>query len=342
MAKKIGPVTMWSQYIAARLAAMALTMFDVEDNQRTAAQLGRAMYRIDQRHRLRAQRSIALAFPEWSPRHVDDVARRSFEHFLKLAVEVMHTPRVIQRETFFRHASMNKMGASLEMLNARQPVVMLTGHVGNWEVLGYMLAVLSYDLDAIARPIDNPLVNDWLMGIREARGMRIITKWDATDQMLAVLGRGGALAFIADQNAGDKGLFVPFFGRLASAYKSIGLLAMNQRVPIVCGYAHRIGPGFRFDFGETDIIYPDDWADQPDPLFYITARYSRAIETMVCLRPEQYLWMHRRWKSRPRHERLGREMPKKLRQNLERLPWMDQAQLDRLMHPPPDEMTRVR
>src|SRR5690606_19753661 len=133
--------------------------------------------------------------------------------------------------------------------------------------------LLGYDVDAIARPIDNPLINRWLLGIRERKGMRIITKWDATERMLQVLEAGGALGFIADQNAGDKGLFVPFFGRLASTYKSIGLLAMNRQVPVVCGYAHRIGPGFRYELGVVDVIRPEEWESQRDPLFYITARY---------------------------------------------------------------------
>ena len=125
-----------------------------------------------------------------------------------------------------------------------------------------------------------------------------------------------------------------FFGRLASSYKSIGLLALREEVPIVCGYAHRVGPGFHYELGVADVIRPDDWQDRHDPLYYVTARYARAIEAMVRLRPEQYLWMHRRWKSRPRHERQGKPMPKALRQNLEALPWMDQAQMDRLLNPP--------
>jgi len=141
------------------------------------------------------------------------------------------------------------------------------------------------------------------------------------------------LGFIADQNAGDKGMFVPFFGRLASSYKSIGLLAIRQEVPVVCGYAHRIGPGFYYELGVADVIQPGDWQDRHDPLYYVTARYARAIETMVRKKPEQYLWMHRRWKSRPRHERQGKQMPAALRRTLEDLPWMDQAQMDRLRHP---------
>jgi KDO2-lipid IV(A) lauroyltransferase len=331
MGKHDGPLTIWSQYLGARLASAALTSFNLSANLRTAAALGRGLYEVDQRHRERAQRHVRLAFPEWNAQQVSDTARASFEHFVKLAVEVCSTPRVLTHDTWARHATIEQLGPAIRLLNAGRPVILLTGHTGNWEVLGYLLAVLGYDLDAVARPIDNPLINDWLLGIRQRQGMRIITKFNATDRMVGVLNRGGALGFIADQNAGDKGLFVPFFNRLASTYKSIGLLAMQQQAPIVCGYAHRIGPGFRFEVGTTDIIHPEHWQNQYDPLYYITARYARAIETMVRKRPDQYLWMHRRWKSRPRFERQGKPIPKALRRNLEALPWMDQPTLDDLI-----------
>src|SRR5690606_20021345 len=103
-----------------------------------------------------------------------------------------------------------------------------------------------------------------------------------------------------------RGMFVPFFGRLASTYKSIGLLAMRERVPIMCGYAHRTGQNFGFELGLDDIIEPHEWEGRRDPLYYITARYMRSIENMIRRQPAQYLWMHRRWKSRPRFERQGK------------------------------------
>ncbi|MFW6060076.1 MAG: lysophospholipid acyltransferase family protein, partial [Phycisphaeraceae bacterium] len=335
MARNPGPFVAWSQYLAARTAAATLTAFDVEANLRAAAQLGRALHAIDGRHRDRARHSIALSFPEWDAATVNHVTERSFQHFVQLAVEVLHTPRTINLATWSHHLKLNDLARAIEVLNRGQGAVMVTGHLGNWEVLGYSMALLGYDVDAIARPIDNPLINDWLLGIRQRRGMRIITKWNATDRMMRVLREGGALGFIADQNAGSKGMFVPFFGRLASTYKSIGLLAMRKQVPIVCGFAHRIGTGYRYEIGVADVIEPSDWADRRDPLFYITARYSRAIESMIRAHPQQYLWMHRRWKSRPRHEREGKPMPASLRRNLEDLPWMTDDLMKRLEIPPP-------
>ena len=231
------------------------------------------------------------------------------QHFLRLGVEVMFTPRLIQPDTWADHVQLDRLDEAMDLILSDRPTILLTGHYGNWEVLGYLMALLGIDLAAVARPIDNPLVNDWLLGIRERRGLRIITKWGAAEPMVERMRSGGTLAFIGDQNAGNKGLFVPFFGRLASAYKSIGLLALRYNASVICGYARRVGDGFRFTVGCTDIIRPEDWADRPDPLYYLTARYSRAIERMVREAPEQYLWLHRRWKSRPAYERRGEPPP---------------------------------
>ena len=335
MARRPSSAIQWAQYLAARLAATTLLSFDVQTNLRVAAAIGRAMHRFDSRHRDRAALHIRQSFPDFDDERVERITVRSFEHLIQLFIEVCHTPRLIHADSWSHRIKLGaNINPTLKLMNCDQPVIMVTGHLGNWEVLGYLLAVVGYRVNALARPIDNRQINDWLLGVRERKGLRVITKWKATDEMLGVLRSGGLLGFIADQNAGDKGLFVPFFGRLASAYKSIGLLALTQNVPIVCGCAQRLSNRFQFEFGVADIIYPHDWSNQPDPLYYITARYTRAIEKMVQACPEQYLWMHRRWKSRPRFERLGKPMPPVLRRKLESLPWMDQQAIDRLLEPP--------
>ena len=116
-------------------------------------------------------------------------------------------------------------------------------------------------------------------------GQRIIDKKGATTEVAPLLDRGGTVGFIADQNAGSKGIFVDFFGRKASTYKSIGLLAMEYEVPVVIGYARRVDGRFRFRVGVQDIIYPDDWKDQDDPLRYITQRYTKGDRGLRARRP---------------------------------------------------------
>jgi KDO2-lipid IV(A) lauroyltransferase len=232
-----------------------------------------------------------------------EMAERSMQHLVMLGVEVLFTTRLIRLDTYTRYVELHNFRQTLDLLvRNERGLIMLTGHYGNWEVLGYVLATLGFPTTSIARPLDNPYVSDYVFGVREKTGQRIIAKKGATEEVTGVLERKGAVGFIADQNAGTKGLFVDFFGRKASTYKSIGLLAMEYDVPVVIGYARRIGDRFRFQVGVQDVIYPADWKSQDDPLRYITQRYTKGIEDFVGADPGQYLWVHRRWKTRPKGE----------------------------------------
>jgi KDO2-lipid IV(A) lauroyltransferase len=95
-------------------------------------------------------------------------------------------------------------------------------------------------------------------------------------------------------------VFVDFFGRKASTYKSIALLAISSNVPIGVGYSRRIDNRFYFEIGVNRIIFPYEWADKDDPLTWVTAEYTKAIEQFVREDPTQYWWLHRRWKHQPK------------------------------------------
>lgn len=322
----------WIQYLGLRGSAALIQCFDLDQNLHTAASIGRLYAHLARKRRTRAIENIQRCFPEMTTEQAEGLAIQSVEHLFQLFIlDSLAMPRLLTPASWPEYVQIGKLGSSLDMLLKRQPAIFITGHCGNWELLGYTLSLLGFPMSALARPIDNPLVNDWFLGVREARGMEIITKWGGTEKVQKILRSGGRIGFIADQNAGDDGLFVPFFNRLASSYKSIGLLAMRYKVPIVAGLARRLDGRFKYELAATDFIWPQDWEDQPDPLFYITARFNRAMENMVRQAPDQYLWLHRRWKSRPKFERQSLEFPAKLRTKLESLPWMTQDMLDQIL-----------
>jgi KDO2-lipid IV(A) lauroyltransferase len=332
LARSESAIVNWSQYLAVRGVAGFLQCFDVQQNLDTARMVGSVFYHASTKRRRRTERNIAMSFPEWSEERVNEVALAASQNMFQLfMVDALTAPRLITPGTWPAYFSLHGVERVLDDLLHGRPAIFITGHCGNWELLGYGLSMLGYSLNALARPIDNPLVNQWLLKHREARGLRIITKFGAAPEIQEVLRQGGRLGFIADQNAGEQGLFVPFFGRLASSYKSIGLLAMRYNVPVIAAHGRRVGSRLRYAMEVVDFIDPEDWQGQPDPLYYITARYNRAIETMVRRAPEQYLWIHRRWKSRPKHERLGKPVPATLRRRLEALPWMEPDELERII-----------
>ncbi|WP_428389506.1 lysophospholipid acyltransferase family protein [Mucisphaera sp.] len=329
--KKPNPLLDRVVYTAARAVSATISCFDPDGNAELAAILGQALATIDRKHLIRSSDHLRLAFPDWPEERIHKTARQTFEHLVLLAFEALQTPHVVTQQTWRHRIEPDGLGPGLRVLTSGRPSILVTGHLGNWEVIGYALGLLGFPIAAVARPLDNPLINQWLLGVREKRGMRVINKRDAMHQLQDIIENNGSVAFVADQNAGDRGQFVPFFGRLASHYKSIGMLAMKNRCPIVCGTAWRINNRFQFRLGVQDIIEPEEWEAQPDPMLYITARYSRAIEAMIRVKPEQYFWMHRRWKSRPRHEKAGKPFPDKLKASLAQLPWMDESSLNAIV-----------
>ena len=104
---------------------------------------------------------------------------------------------------------------------------------------------------------------------------------------------------LADQDAGQRGLFVDFFGRPASTHKAIALLAIEHQAPVVVGVARRVGPGFRYEIRCADVIEPDEFTGTADDARLLTQRYTSALEELIRQDPTQYLWLHRRWKHQP-------------------------------------------
>ena len=293
--------------MALRCVTMMLHCLPVEVCLNGAKSLGDLMYAVDARHRKRAIGNLTRSFPEKSPAEIKRIARRSMQQFFMLGVEVLFTTRLVRVDTYSRIVHLHDFHETLGLLLSKHKgLLLLTGHYGNWEILGYVLATLGFETTSVARPLDNPYVNEWVLGVREKKGQRILAKTGAIAEIPGIMEAGGAVGLIADRNAGSKGIFVDFFGRKASTYKSIGLLAMRYHVPVIVGYARRRRGKFEFDVGTQDIILPADWENEAEPLRYITQRFTTAIEMFVREDPTQYLWVHRRWKTRPKGEEAER------------------------------------
>ena len=303
MGKKRNDLIDRLQYLGLRLAAFAMHCWPVDLNLAIARALGDCVYTIDKKHRDRALHNLRRGFPDLSETQIQKLARRSMQNLFMFFVEILFTTRLIRIDTWSKYVELHNFREVLDMLlRKHHALIMLTGHYGNFEISNYVLGTLGFQTAAIGRPLDNRYVDEYLMGVRERQGSKIIAKKGMTDEVTGILDAKGVVGFVADQNAGSKGIFVDFFGRKASTYKSIGLLAMQYDIPIVIGYARRLGDRFRFRVATQEIIYPGDWKSQDDPLRYITQRYTRAIEDFVREDPGQYWWVHRRWKTRPKGE----------------------------------------
>jgi KDO2-lipid IV(A) lauroyltransferase len=296
----------WWVYVVVRLLAMVMQMFPIDVNLRTARFMGWVWYHIMPRHRERVRTHLRLAYGDrLNPEKVDRLALQSMQQMLMMAVESLFTPRLINEWTWNRYVRLKGMRPLIEELLSERGVIVLTAHYGNWELLGFTMTALGLRAVAVMRPLDNPFLNSYLLDVRVKRGLQLLDKRGATTLADDTLAGGGALCFLADQNAGRKGEFVDFFGVEASTYRSIALLAIQHKVPIIVGYARRLSERFEYEAGCHRIIRPEEWEGRDDELHWITQEYTRAIEQFIREAPEQYLWIHRRWKSRPREEKAG-------------------------------------
>ncbi len=297
------------EFAALRLWALIVGCFPVDMNLRTAKLMGNIWWLIMRKHRERAMEHLRPALGDiYSEAQLRKIARRSFEHLAQIyLVELLMTPRLITTWSWTRHVKLHNLEESLLELLSERGTIMLTAHFGNYELLGYALTKLGLPLTAVMRPLDNPLLNEFLLESREASGLTLLYKKGATESADEIVASGGTLCFISDQDAGRKGVFADFFGRKASWYKSIGLLAMRHRVPLIVGYAARAKAGFNYGITVERIIQPEEWDGRDDPLLWITETFAQALEAGIRRHPEQYLWIHRRWKSRPREERMARK-----------------------------------
>ena len=300
MASLRGKLLEYLFYVALRLTAMCIEVLGLRVSYRTARLLGDLQYRFDRRRRERAVQHLRLSFPHWPRARYNEVARISLRGMFYLGVEVAFLTRAITPSRWRRHVQLKDMGPTLRRMLARKTgLIFLTGHFGNWEVVGYTMATLGFPTYAMARMLENPYVNQWMLGVREKTNLVILDKLGVTAQVEDLLCDRQIVAFIADQTAGARGCFVDFFGRKASTYKSIALLAIRHKVPVMVGYGKRIDESFQFEIGVTRTIVPEEWAEKDDPVTWITQEYTKALEDIVRAAPEQYLWVHRRWKHRP-------------------------------------------
>ncbi len=303
-AKRRKPALDFLVYLALRALVCLVQALPVRLSLGLAHPLSALAYRFDRRHREVAAENLRFAFPEKSPAEIDGLVRGCYRHFCLLLVEIILLPRKFRMDNWRDHGELVNGGPITVALLSDRPSLIVTAHLGNWELAGFTLGALGHRTYAIARVLDNPYLERFLLRFRQATGQTIIAKKDDFDRLDAALKAGAKVATLADQDAGPRGVFVDFFGRPASAHKAVALMALEFRARmVVVGTVRRtneigahIGP---YDIVCEDIIDPDDYADHPDAVKAITQRYHDALARLIRRHPEQYFWLHRRWKSQP-------------------------------------------
>jgi KDO2-lipid IV(A) lauroyltransferase len=294
-------------YVAFRLLVCVVQTLSLETCQVLCRHMAWLLARIV---RLRAdvvEDNLRLALPRLDAAARRNLAVQMWEHLLLMVVEVAHARRVLHDANWRRFVRLKDAAGPLRLLLSGRPLILVSAHFGNFELGGYVLGLLGIPTWSVARPLENPAIDAYVHRVRAATGQRLIPKKGGYEQIRAVLASGGVLAFLADQYAGTKGCWVEFFGRPASTHKAIALLAMEYRAPVVVATARRVGRPLRYEFALEAMSDPRNGGPEWHSVQALTQWFTSQLERSIRRAPEQYWWLHRRWKdNRPLHRQRRR------------------------------------
>lgn len=259
-------------------------------------QLGLLTFRIQPYRRAVAVTNIRAALGLTEP-EAERLARESAAHLGLLGVEFIRFAG--RADLIKQRVRMTGEDHLRQALAAGRGAILLFAHLGNWELGGQAVGIAGYRVHPIVQPQANARFFAVVERYREKAGLQPITRGFTLREMLRALGRGDCVLIMPDQDAGRKGIFVPFFGRPASTPRGIAVLARLAKAPVVPFFIRRLRPGFhevRFH-PPLDLVRTDD--EDADTRENLT-RVNRLLERVIAEYPEQWFWMHKRWKTKPR------------------------------------------
>jgi Kdo2-lipid IVA lauroyltransferase/acyltransferase len=289
----------WIEYAAAWVGVKALGLLPRSAARFVGASFAAAAYEVRAPLRRAAMINLRLAFPEWSDTQRKHAVQRMIQQIGWMAGEFSQFPRYT-REKIERIVILDGQENFDAAQRRGKGVLFLTGHMSAWEVAPFAHALYGHPLHFLVRPIANRRVDALINGYRCLSGNRPIEKNRSARAILKVLGDGGTVGILSDHNSSiEEGVFVPFFGVLASTTSGLARIALRTDAAVLPGFLswddalrkYRL----RFEPAVELVRSGDEEADVVEN----TARFTQVIEAYVRAHPDQWLWVHKRWKTRP-------------------------------------------
>lgn len=259
------------------------------------AALGRLAAHLRPGDRRRAIEQLQTAL-DLQPQDARQLANRCFAHLGRIAAEIVLLPKLGRRlKTYVTLPDPDRAVLQAAMAEGKG-VLFVTGHLGNWELLAQRVVAEGLPAATLARGAPNPYLGAWLLERRRRGGVETINRGDpkAARQLLGILKRGGVLGILIDQDTQVESVHVPFFGRPAATPVAAAQLARSRKAPVVVGHIHRQGPQHRVTLERVDLP-PDDGSAAW--LVTVTALLTARLEAAIRAHPEEWPWLHARWRT---------------------------------------------
>jgi KDO2-lipid IV(A) lauroyltransferase len=290
-------------YAAVRAAVAVLQALPLETCHRAARLLAQVLWRGVRLRRSVVEENLQTAFPAATPAERERIALAMWEHLLLMVAEIAQAPRKVHRTNWRQHSRLEGFSLIVGRLLSERPTVIISGHLGNFEMGGYLLGLHGFKTHTIARPLDNRRLDRWVNEFRAATGQFMLPRDGSGSRIADVLQQGGTLVLLGDQHAHGHACWVDFFGKPASTHKAVAVFPLSAAAPTaVCGLLRRDRP-LEFDLLTVAVVDPaaDDFQLGTIPL--LANWYTRHLETLIRRAPGQYWWLHRRWKGTPPRRR---------------------------------------
>ena len=287
-------------YLTLRLTALPVAWLPLPVSLWGARRLGTLLYWLSGRYRRITLSNLELAYGD----ELDDAQRRRIAHrvFQNLAMTVFEGIKLPILMRSGKLAGMIQFGGNFRRMQeagaSREPLLLLSGHLGSWELIMASLGLLGVDMVGVVRPTKFPGFNDWMDDLRRGGGQQIATKKGALGDIRDAVRDGKSVGLLIDQHH-RHGIMTEFFGRITRTNPVMGILAQRLALPVFIGYVKRVIPGRSYRFFVTGPLSFGDVESAVARSAAITQRCALLLESFIRQMPEQWLWAHRRWKYGP-------------------------------------------
>jgi KDO2-lipid IV(A) lauroyltransferase len=220
-------------------------------------------------------------------------------HLCLMGCEIAQAPRKIHDSNWRKYIYIRDRVQMTNYLIDYRPLVVVSGHFGNFELGGYVTGLLGMPSYTVARQLDNPFLDEFINSFRAKNGQFVFPKDGSATAVQEVLDGGGILALLGDQHAGTKGCWIDFLGRPAACHKAVALFTLSGNAPMMVSYCRHTDRPMHFEIGCTGVADPLDMPAELRDVTRLTQWYNDRMEDAIQDHPEQYWWVHRRWKEKP-------------------------------------------
>ena len=289
-----------AEFALARSLEQAVSLLPERAADRFGARVGRAIHALGIR-RDTVEENLRIAFPQRSAEWLESTTRAAYEHLGREAAAMLRLSKLDPKAVIAKTIT-HGWDELEDALSLGRGVILVTGHYGNWEIAAAAVAARGLPIGAIVRRQGNRLVDERLQQLRRNLGVETIYQGQAPARVPRILRSNGVVGIVGDQDARRSGVFVPYFGRLASTHRGPALFALRLGAPVFSCIARRLpGSDVRYEVRGRRVAF-EPTGNVDEDVRALTTELSRRLEEEVRVAPEQYFWFHKRWKTRPPDE----------------------------------------